>query len=78
MILLSLVHIMYKYVVLNWAVELPLVLWAYRASTKTATGHTPSSLTYGCEAMLPVEVEIPSHRRVAYAFDPNHELRKDH
>ncbi|MGV8691948.1 hypothetical protein ACV35Z_38770, partial [Pseudomonas aeruginosa] len=61
----------------NWAEELPLVLWEYRTSTKMAMGHTPFSLTYLCEAMLPVEVEISSHRRVAYAIGPNQELRKE-
>jgi len=45
----------------KWVEELSLVLWAYRTSTKTATEHTQYSLTYGCEAMLPVEVEVPSH-----------------
>ena len=61
----------------KWVEELPLVLWAYRTSTKTATGHTPYSLTYRCVAMLPVEVEVPSHQRIAYAFDPNQELREE-
>jgi hypothetical protein len=39
---------------------LPYALWAYRTSIHTFTGATPYSLTYGMEAVLPVEVEIPS------------------
>ena len=35
-------------------------LWAYRTSTKTATGFTPFQLVYGLEAVLPIECEILS------------------
>lgn len=35
-------------------------LWAYRTSTKTATGFTPFQLVYGLEAILPIECEITS------------------
>lgn len=37
-------------------------LWAYRTSIRTPTGATPYSLVYGVEAILPLEVEIPSLR----------------
>lgn len=37
-------------------------LVAYHTSIKTLTGATPYSLVYGVEAVLPVEVEIPSLR----------------
>ena len=47
---------------------MPLALWAYRTTFKTATGHTPYSLSFGLEAVIPVELEVPSHR-VAY-YDP--------
>ena len=53
-----------------WVEELPYVLWAYRTTTRTSTGETPFSLAYGAEAMIPVEVGMPSYRR-AY-FDPRH------
>ena len=46
------------------------MLWAYRTTTRTSTGETPFSLAYGAEAMIPVEVGMPSYRR-AY-FDPRH------
>lgn len=46
----------------DWAEKLPLALWGYRMSVRTPTGETPYSLTFGMEAMLPIEVEIPSMR----------------
>jgi hypothetical protein len=46
----------------DWHEMLPYVLWAYRTSICTSTGATSYSLTYGMEAILPVEVEIPSLR----------------
>ena len=41
---------------------LPFALHGYRTSARTSTGATPFSLVYGMEAVLPVEVEIPSLR----------------
>ncbi|XP_056161863.1 uncharacterized protein LOC130135972 [Syzygium oleosum] len=46
----------------EWDVLLSTVLWAYRTSKKTATGTSPYMLTYGQEAVLPVEVTIQSLR----------------
>ncbi|CAL1384988.1 unnamed protein product [Linum trigynum] len=46
----------------NWVEELPSVLWAHRTTFKVATGETPFALTYGSEAVLPVEVRIPTFR----------------
>ncbi|PKI75253.1 hypothetical protein CRG98_004293 [Punica granatum] len=44
---------------------LPFALLAYRTSIRTSTGTTPYSLVYGMEAVLPIEVEIPSMRVLA-------------
>ena len=44
----------------RWAAELPLVLWSYRTTARTATGETPFSMAYGTEAMIPAEVKVPS------------------
>ena len=41
---------------------LPFALHGYRTSVRTSTGATPFSLVYGMEAVLLVEVEIPSIR----------------
>ena len=46
----------------DWHEMLPFALHGYRTSVRTSTGATPYSLVYGMEAVLPVEVEIPSLR----------------
>ena len=60
----NLVRIIEKMVISHkdWHEMLPYALWAYRTSIRTSTGATPYSLTYGMEAVLPVEIEIPSLR----------------
>ena len=40
--------------------ELPYVLWAYRITTRTSMRETPFRLTYGTEAVIPVEVGVTS------------------
>ena len=59
----------------GWVDKLPLALWAYRTTHKTATGHTPFSLAYGSEAMIPVETEVPSHRRIHFNQAENEKLQ---
>lgn len=46
----------------DWHEKLPFALYAYRTSVRTSTGATHFSLVYGMEAVLPIEVEIPSLR----------------
>ncbi|KAI5441894.1 hypothetical protein KIW84_011090 [Lathyrus oleraceus] len=46
----------------DWHEMLPFALHGYRTSVRTSTGETPFSLVYGMEAVLPVEVQIPSLR----------------
>ena len=63
-----------------WPEELPMVLWSYNTTPRSTTGETPFTLTYGCEAMVPVEVGAGSFRRDNY--DPennevNHRLYLD-
>ncbi|KAL5575798.1 hypothetical protein UlMin_017497 [Ulmus minor] len=45
-----------------WVDELPLVLWAYRTSFRATTGETPFSLAYGVEAVIPIEISLPTFR----------------
>ena len=54
-----------------WVEELPRVLWAYRTTSRTATGETPFSMTYGTEAVLPVEVGEPSFRTTQFNPEVN-------
>jgi hypothetical protein len=46
----------------KWIKELPSVLWALYTNSSHATCHTPFSLVYGSEAILPTKVEHKSHR----------------
>lgn len=48
----------------SWSDELPSILWTYRTTHRTTTGETPFMLAYGIEAMVPVEIRLPSHRRL--------------
>ncbi|KAG9442619.1 hypothetical protein H6P81_018473 [Aristolochia fimbriata] len=46
----------------SWNKKLGEALWAYRTSFRTPTQLTPFSLVYGTEAVLPLEVQLPSLR----------------
>ncbi|XP_071718757.1 uncharacterized protein [Rutidosis leptorrhynchoides] len=46
----------------RWIDELSNVLWAHCTTFKKSTGETPFSLVYGSEAMIPVEILVPTHR----------------
>ena len=41
-------------------------MWAYRTTTRTPTGETPFRLTYGIEAVIPVEVGVTSIRQETF------------
>ncbi|KAH7292442.1 hypothetical protein KP509_29G068600, partial [Ceratopteris richardii] len=46
----------------EWDKHLTAALWAYPTSYKASFGFTPFHLVYGQEALLPIELEIPSLR----------------
>ncbi|XP_073051371.1 uncharacterized protein [Primulina eburnea] len=46
----------------DWHRLLSETLWAYRTSKRSATGTSPFTLTYGHDAVLPMEVVVPSLR----------------
>ncbi|GKV50663.1 hypothetical protein SLEP1_g57362 [Rubroshorea leprosula] len=56
----------------NWVDELNKVLWSCRTTPSSATGETPFSLAYGAEAVIPVEVGLPSDR-AGWSDDLNNE-----
>ena len=58
----------------RWTAELPLILWSYRTTTRTATGETPFSMAYGTEAMIPMEVRVPSFRYENFDKETNTSL----
>ncbi|XP_057756163.1 uncharacterized protein LOC130975374 [Arachis stenosperma] len=45
-----------------WADELAAVLWSYRTTEQSSTKETPFRLTYGVDAVIPVEIGEPSPR----------------
>lgn len=44
----------------DWHKKMVNALWAYRTTYCTPTQTTPYTLVFGSEAMIPLEVEIPS------------------
>jgi len=40
----------------NWVEELHTVLWAYRTTPHSTIGESPFRLTYGTEAVIPIEL----------------------
>ncbi|XP_072084512.1 uncharacterized protein [Arachis hypogaea] len=52
-----------------WADELESILWSYRTTPQTTTGETPFRLTYGVEAVIPVEIGDPSPRKTVVGND---------
>ena len=46
----------------DWHKILSETLWAYRTSKRSSTWVNPLSLTYGQDAVLPMEVVVPSLR----------------
>ena len=43
----------------DWNEKLGECLWAYRTTVRTPTSNTPFSLVYGCEAVIPLEIQMP-------------------
>nr|KYP38666.1 Transposon Ty3-I Gag-Pol polyprotein [Cajanus cajan] len=57
----------------TWPEHLPEILWAYRCTPQSSTKETPFRLTYGTDAMIPVEVGEPSLRRTLFNEQTNDE-----
>ena len=60
----------------RWLEELPHVFWTYRTTLQKSTGETPFSMTYGTEAVIPLENDFPTMRTSAFTSDGNSELLK--
>ena len=52
------------------------MLMAYRTTVRTPTKATPFSLVYGCEVVLPLEIQIPSLRIALTAKMKNEEKHR--
>ena len=62
----------------KWVEELPNVLWTHRTMARKSNGETPFALAYGVEAVIPLEVGIPTTRTTDFAVQTNEDnLQKD-
>jgi hypothetical protein len=61
----------------KWVKELPSILWALCTTLSCAIGHTPFSLVYGYEAILPIEVEHKSFRVQQFNEEQSDDSRVD-
>ncbi|GJR60239.1 reverse transcriptase domain-containing protein [Tanacetum coccineum] len=57
----------------NWLEEISHVLWAHHTMIKSSNGETPFSLTYGTEAVIPVEIGMPTLRTAELDMIKNNE-----
>ena len=57
----------------KWVEELPHVLWTYRTTPRRSTGETPFSMTYGAEAVIPLEFGFPTTRTSSFSPKDNDE-----
>ena len=58
----------------RWVEELPHVLWAYRTTLRRSTGETPFAMTYGAQAVIPLEANFPTLRTNSFTPSGNDEL----
>uniref|UniRef100_A0A2N9EDC4 Integrase catalytic domain-containing protein n=1 Tax=Fagus sylvatica TaxID=28930 RepID=A0A2N9EDC4_FAGSY len=54
-----------------WVEELPSVLWAYKTTVRTPTRETPFKLTFGTEAVIPVEIGLTTLRTTFHKEEEN-------
>ena len=57
----------------RWVEELPHVLWTYRTTPRRSTGETSFSMTYGAEAVIPLETGFPMTRTSSFNPKDNDE-----
>ncbi len=62
----------------RWVKELANVLWTFRTTPRNSTIEMPFSLTYGVEAIIPLEIGLPTLRSEEFDLENNeHTLAKD-
>ena len=57
----------------KWVEESPHVLWTYRTTPCRSTRETPFSMTYGAEAVIPLEIGFPTTRTSTFNSKDNDE-----
>nr|XP_023886789.1 uncharacterized protein LOC111998898 [Quercus suber] len=58
----------------RWVEELSHVLWTYRTTPSWSTRETPFAMTYGAEAMIPLETNFPTQRTSSFTPNSNDKL----
>ena len=58
----------------RWVEELPYVLWTYRTTPRRSTGETLFSMTYGAEAVIPLETNFPTLKTSTFCPNVNNGL----
>ncbi|XP_075633941.1 uncharacterized protein LOC142606487 [Castanea sativa] len=58
----------------RWVKELLHVLWTYRTTPRRSTGEIPFSMTYGAEAVIPLETGFPKMRASSFTPSDNDSL----
>jgi len=58
----------------KWVEELPHILWMYRTTPRRSTRETPFSMTYGAEAIIPLETRSPTLKMSSFTPSNNDEL----
>ena len=58
----------------KWMEKLPHVLWTYQTAPRRSTNETPFSMTYGVEAVIPLENGFPTLRNRSFNLGNNSEL----
>lgn len=53
----------------KWAEYLHEIMWSYHTTTHSTTRENPFRMVYGADAMIPVEINTPTWRHIA--FDEN-------
>ncbi|XP_072074644.1 uncharacterized protein [Arachis hypogaea] len=59
----------------KWADLVPEVLWGYNTIIQSSTGETPFKLVYGAEALIPVEIGVPTLQTELYDQNKNNKER---
>ena len=57
----------------KWVEELPHVLLTYRTTPCKSNGETPFLMTYGAEAVIPLEIGFPTSRTSSFNLKDNDE-----
>ena len=55
----------------KWVEELSHVLWTYRTTPHRSIRETPFSMSYGAEAVIPLEIGFPTLRKNSFTPSSN-------